>query len=258
MEVAGMKKLLDVYLVAERNLRKSLRTPQFIIVEIFVQPIIFVLLFAYVFGGAIHIPGVSYIDFLLPGILVQTATFSGLNTGIALAEDLRNGLMDRFWSLPMSRPAVIAGRVAADTVLSSLAVVVMIGVGTVIGFRFHAGPAEALAAIGIAILTGTAFGTLGALLAVIFRTPEGVQGIGFALIFPIVFASSVFVPVASMPVWLQAVASRTPITAAVDAVRALSLGLPLHSLPVAAVTWLLAVIVTASAISTFLYQRMGR
>ena len=253
-----MKRLLDVYLVAERNLRKAVRTPQFILVEIFFQPIIFVLLFAYVFGGAIHIPGVSYIDFLLPGILVQTATFSGLNTGLALAEDLRNGLVDRFWSLPMSRFAVIAGRIAADTALSSVAVLVMVGVGMLIGFRFHAGPAEALLAIAIAILTGMTFGTLGALLAVIFRTPEGVQGVGFALIFPIVFASSVFVPVASMPAWLQAVASRTPITAAVDAVRALSLGLPVHSLPLTAVTWLAGIIVVAGAVSGFLYQRMGR
>jgi len=253
-----MKRLLEVYLVAERNLRKSLRTPQFLVVEIFVQPIIFVLLFAFVFGGAIHITGVSYIDFLLPGILVQTATFSGLNTGIALSDDLRSGLMDRFWSLPMSRSAVIAGRVVADTMLSALAVVVMIGVGTVIGFRFHAGPAEAALAIVLAILTGMTFATLGALLAVVFRTPEGVQGVGFALIFPIVFASSVFVPVATMPVWLQAVASHTPITAAVDAVRALSLGLPLHTLPLTAVIWLVAVMAVASAASSIVYQRMGR
>lgn len=253
-----MKRLLEVYLVAERNLRKSLRTPQFLIVEIFFQPIIFVLLFAYVFGGAIHITGVSYIDFLLPGILVQTATFSGLNTGIALADDLRNGLMDRFWSLPMSRSAVIAGRVVADTALSSLAVVVMIGVGTLIGFRFHAGPAEAALAIVIAVLTGMTFATLGALLAVIFRTPEGVQGVGFALILPVVFASSVFVPVSTMPFWLQAVASHTPITAAVDAVRALSLGLALHALPLTAVAWLVGVMVAASTASTVIYQRMGR
>src|SRR5262249_21214533 len=113
-----MKTLLDVYLVAERNLRKACRTPQSIAVESLVQPVIFVLLFAFVFGGAIHIPGASYIDFLLPGILVQTAVFAGLNTGLALAEDLKNGLMDRFWSLPMSRFAVISGRIAAGTLLS--------------------------------------------------------------------------------------------------------------------------------------------
>ena len=259
MEVAiTMKRLLDVYLVAERNLRKSVRTPTFIVVEIFVQPIIFVLLFAYVFGGAIHIPGVSYIDFLLPGILVQTATFSGLNTGLALAEDVKNGLMDRFWSLPMSRFSVILGRIAADTLMSGLAVVVMVGVGTVIGFRFHGTVPEALAAIAIAILTGTAFGWVGALLAVLFRTPEGIQSVGFALIFPIVFLSSVFVPIATMPWWLQPVAHHTPITATVNAVRALSLGQPLNDMPATAVTSLLAVVAVSMAASALFYRRMGR
>ena len=252
-----MRKLLEVYLIAERNLRKVLRTPQFLIVEVFVQPIIFVLLFAYVFGGAIHVANGSYIDFLLPGILVQTATFSGLNTGLAVAEDLRNGLMDRFWSLPISRFTVVVGRIVADTLLSAAAVLVMIGVGTIIGFRFHAGVAEAAGAIGIAILAGTTFGFLGALLAVIFRTPETIQGVGFALIFPIVFASSVFVPVATMPTWLQAIASRTPITATVDAVRALSLGLPLQQLPQAAVAWLLAVTLVAGTAASVIYSRMG-
>jgi ABC transporter DrrB family efflux protein len=210
-----------------------------------------------VFGGAIHVANGSYIDFLLPGILVQTATFSGLNTGLAVAEDLRNGLMDRFWSLPMSRFAVVIGRIVADTLLSALAVVVMIGVGTVIGFRFHAGLVEALGAVGIAILAGATFGVVGALLAVIFRTPEGIQGVGFALIFPIVFASSVFVPVSTMPSWLQAIASHTPITATVDAVRALSLGLPLQQLPLTAVTWLLAMIVLVGGAAAVIYGRMG-
>jgi ABC transporter DrrB family efflux protein len=253
-----MKRLLDVYLVAERNLRKSLRTPQFIVVEILVQPVIFVLLFAYVFGGAIHIPGVSYIDFLLPGILVQTATFAGLNTGLALAEDLKNGLMDRFWSLPMSRFAVIAGRIAADTVLSSVAVLVMIGVGYVIGFRFHAGALEALGAIGLAILAGTTFGMVGALLAVLFRTPEGVQGVGFAIIFPVVFASSVFVPISTMPWWLQPISRHTPITATVNAVRALVLGQPLNDMPLTALASLLAVIVVAATATAIVYRRMAR
>ena len=184
------------------------------------QPIIFVLLFAYVFGGAIRVSSGSYIDFLLPGILVQTATFSGLNTGLAVAQDLRNGLMDRFWSLPMSRFAVVVGRIVVDTLLSAVGVLTMIGVGTVIGFRFHAGLLEALAAIGIAVLAGATFGTVGSLLAVILRTPEAIQGVGFAIIFPVVFASSVFVPVSTMPSWLQWFAARTPITATVDAVRA--------------------------------------
>jgi ABC transporter DrrB family efflux protein len=253
-----MKKLLDVYLVAERNLRKALRTPQFIVVEILVQPVIFVLLFAYVFGGAIHIPGASYVDFLLPGILVQTAVFAGLNTGLALAEDLKNGLMDRFWSLPMSRFAVVTGRIAADTVLSSVAVLVMIGVGYLIGFRFHAGVLEALTAIGLAILAGTTFGMVGALLAVVFRTPEGVQGVGFAIIFPVVFASSVFVPISTMPWWLQPISRHTPITATVNAVRALVLDQPLQDTPLVAVGSLVAVIVVAATATAFFYRRMTR
>ena len=253
-----MKRLLDVYLVADRNLRKSLRTPQFIVVEILVQPVIFVLLFAYVFGGAIHIPGVSYIDFLLPGILVQTATFAGMNTGLALAEDLRNGLMDRLWSLPMSRFAVITGRIAADTLLSAVAVLVMIGVGSLIGFRFHGAPLEAFAAIGIAVLAGTAFGWVGAVLAVVFRSPEGVQSVGFSVIFPVVFASSVFVPVSTLPWWLQPISQHTPITATVNAVRALTLGQPLQSMPVIAVGSLLAVTLVAATVASVFYRRMGR
>lgn len=199
----------------------------------------------------------TYIDFLLPGVLVQTATFSGLNTAIALAEDLRNGLMDRFWSLPMSRFAVVIGRIVADTVLSAAAVGVMVGVGSLIGFRFHGGTLEALAAIGIAILAGSAFAWVGALLAVAFRTPEAVQVIGFAAIFPLVFASSTFVPVTTMPWWLQVVAKHTPITATADAVRALSLGHPLHDLPLVAVVWLVAMILVAGAAGRVVYSRMS-
>jgi len=167
-----MTTLFDVYLMAGRNVRKALRTPQFILVEVLIQPVIFVLLFAFVFGGAIHVPGVSYIDFLLPGVLVQTATFGGLNTAIALTEDLRNGLMDRFWSLPMSRFSVVAGRIVADTLFSAAGVGVMVAVGMLIGFRFHGTVPQALAAIALAIATGFAFAWVAALLAVVFKLPK--------------------------------------------------------------------------------------
>jgi ABC-2 type transport system permease protein len=252
-----MSVLFDVYLLAERNLRKALRTPQFILIEVLIQPVIFVLLFAYVFGGAIHVPGVSYVDFLLPGVLVQTATFGGLNTAIAVAEDLRNGLMDRFWSLPMSRFSVISGRVVADTLFSAAGVVVMLVVGTLIGFRFHGGAAEAAGAIGLAVATGFAFAWIGALLAVIFRTPEAVQGIGFVAVFPLVFASSVFVPVTTMPSWLQVVATHSPVTAVANAVRALSLGTPLGGEPLAAALWLAAIAIVAGTVAGVFYRRMA-
>lgn len=253
-----MNALMDVYLLAGRNLRKSIHTPQFIVVEVLIQPVIFVMLFAFVFGGAIHIPGVSYIDFLLPGVLVQTATFAGLNTAIALTEDLRNGLMDRFWSLPMSRFAVVAGRIVADTIFSAAGVIVMIAVGYLIGFRFHGTALEATAAIGLAILTAFAFAWLAALLGIGFRTPEAVQGIGFVVLFPLVFASSTFVPVGTMPAWLRVVSRHSPITAVADAVRTLSLGHPIGDAGVAALVWLAAITVIAGMGSAVLYRRMAR
>lgn len=253
-----MDVLADVYLVAERNLRKSWRTPQFILVEVLIQPVIFVMLFAFVFGGAIHIPGVSYIDFLLPGVLVQTATFAGLNTAIALTEDLRNGLMDRFWSLPMSRFSVVAGRIVADTIFSATGVVVMISVGLLIGFRFHGSALEAAGAVTLAVLTGFAFAWLAGALAVAFRTPEAVQGIGFVVLFPLVFASSTFVPVATMPAWLQVISTHSPITALADAVRALALGRGVGESPVVALAWLAGISVGAGALAAVLYRRMAR
>jgi ABC-2 type transport system permease protein/oleandomycin transport system permease protein len=216
------------------------------------------MLFAFVFGGAIHIPGVSYIDFLLPGVLVQTATFGGLNTALALTEDLRNGLMDRFWSLPMSRFAVVVGRIVADTIFSALGVLVMVTVGYLIGFRFHGTTEEAAAAIGLAMLTAFAFAWLSAVLGIAFRTPEAVQGIGFVVLFPLVFASSTFVPVATMPSWLQVVSAHSPITAVADAVRTLSLGHPIGSSLLVATAWLIAIVVVAGAGSAVLYRRMAR
>ena len=254
----SLNPLVDVYLVVLRNLRKSWRTPQFILVEVLIQPVIFVMLFAFVFGGAIHIPGVSYIDFLLPGVLVQTATFAGLNTAIALTEDLRNGLMDRFWSLPMSRFAVVVGRILADTMFSAAGVVVMVIVGALIGFRFHGTPAEAAEAMVLAILTGFTFSWLAGALAVAFKTPEAVQGIGFVVLFPLVFASSTFVPVGTMPAWLQVFSKHSPITAVADAVRALSLGHVAGDSPVIAVAWLAAITVVAGAVAAVLYRRMAR
>lgn len=158
----------------------------------------------------------------------------------------------------MSRFAVILGQIAADTALSAVAGLVMIGVGLLIGFRFHGGIVESVAAIGIAILAGMTFGWVGAHLAVLFRTPEGVQSVGFAAIFPIVFARSVFVPVATMPWWLQPIARHTPITATVNAVRALSLGQPLGDMPLTAVASLLAVVVVAGSFAAVFYRRMAR
>ena len=248
----------DTYLITGRNLRHALRTPQFILVEVLIQPVIFVLLFAFVFGGAIHVPGMKYIDFLLPGILVQTAAFGSLNTAIALTEDLKNGLMDRFWWLPMARIAVILGRIATDAVLAAVGVVVMLVVGALIGFRFHGSVPAAVAAIGVVLLFGFAFTWLAALLGVAFRKPEMVQAAGFMAIFPLTFASSAFVPVSTMPGWLRAFAQHTPMTATVDAVRQLVGGQPVGNELGLALAWIAAIILVSGSAASLLYLRMSR
>jgi len=253
--VAGIR---DTYLIAERDLRHAFRTPQFILVEVLIQPITFVLLFAFVFGGAIRTPGMTYIDFLLPGILVQTAAFGALNTAIALTQDLQNGLMDRFWSLPMTRLAVVLGRIASDTLLAAVGVGVMLVVGFVIGFRFHASAGAALEALGLVLLFGFSFTWLAALLGVAFRKPEMVQATGFIAIFPLTFASSVFVPIATMPAWLQVVAKHTPMTPTVDVVRHLVIGQPIGNELTTALVWIAGLIVVAGTAANLLYRRMAR
>ena len=248
----------DTYLIAARNLRHVARTPQFLLVQVLIQPIIFVLLFALVFGGAIRTPGMTYIDFLLPGILVQTVAFGALNTAIALTQDLQNGLMDRFWSLPMTRLAVVLGRITADMLLAALGVVVMLMVGFLIGFRVHSSNAGALGALGVVLLFGFSLTWLAALLGVVFRKPEMVQATGFIAIFPLTFASSVFVPVATMPGWLQVVAKHTPMTPTVDAVRHLLAGQPVGNELGLALAWIAGLILVAGVATNVVYSRMAR
>jgi ABC-2 type transport system permease protein/oleandomycin transport system permease protein len=250
--------LRDTYLIATRDLRLAIRTPQFILVEVLIQPIIFVLLFAYVFGGAIHVTGMKYVDFLLPGILVQTAAFGSINTALALTEDLKNGLMDRFWSLPMARIAVVLGRIATDMILAAVGVTVMLIVGVLIGFRFHGSVAAAIGAIGVVLLFGFSFTWLAALLGVAFRKPEMVQATGFIAIFPLTFASSAFVPVATMPGWLQAFAQHTPMTATIDTVRHLVSGQSVGSELGLALAWIAVIIVLSGGAANWIYLRMAR
>ena len=183
-----------------------------------------VLLFAYVFGGAIKTPGGNYIDFLMPGILVQTVLFGSGQTGIGLAEDLSKGMIDRFRSLPMARSAVLVGRVLADTIRNTFVVLLMTGVGYAIGFRFHNGFASAVLALAIVVVFGSIFCLISAFIGLAVGNVETAQVAGFIWVFPLVFASSIFVPVSTMPDWLQAFAKVSPITVTVDAVRHLALG----------------------------------
>ena len=213
----------DIAAITRRNLLKYVRVPTLLVFST-IQPVMFVLLFAYVFGGAIKIPGVAYIDFLMPGIFVQTVVFGSTQTGVALAEDLSRGMIDRFRSLPMARSAVLAGRTLGDTARNLFVVLLMTGVGYAIGFRFHAGFLAAVAAILLAVLFGLAFSWISANIGLRIRDVEATQAASFVWVFPFVFASSAFVPLQTMPGWLQAFAKVNPISIAVEAIRSLTLG----------------------------------
>ena len=218
--------LRDGYVVSVRNMRHFLRQPQLLLFST-IQPIMFVLLFSYVFGGAISgsLPeGVSYKDFLLPGIFVQSTAFRATQTAIGLSEDMKRGVIDRFRSMPMARSAVLAGRTLADLVRTLFVIVLMTVVGYAIGFRFQEGPFEADASILVVAAFGFALSWIFVYVGLIAKGPEAAQSAGFVAIFPLVFASSIFVPVDTMPSWLQSIANVSPVTATADAARALAIG----------------------------------
>ncbi len=249
----------DMLVVTGRNLRHFVRQPQLLIFST-IQPIMFVLLFAYVFGGAIGraLPnGVSYIDFLLPGIFVQSVSFRATQTAVGLAEDLERGVVDRFRSMPMARSAVLAGRTLADLVRNVLIIGLMTVVGYIIGFRFGGGVVDALAAVAVVTAFGLALSWIFAFVALTVRGAEAAQSAGFVAIFPLVFASSVFVPVASMPDWLQAFAEISPVTLTADAARGFALGASTaDSLP-GALAWIGGILAVFIPLCVWRYRRMS-
>jgi ABC transporter DrrB family efflux protein len=215
----------DTLVVARRNLLRIVRTPQLLVFSS-IQPIMFVLLFRYVFGGSIQPPGYQgrYADYLLPGIMVQLTLFGGAATSVGLAEDFTKGIIDRFRSLPMSRSAVLAGRTIGDLARSLFVVLLMIGVGYLVGFRFNNGFFGAVAAIAMTLLFGFAFSWFFAYVGIAVRNTETAQVAGFLPIFPLVFAASTFTSIDTMPGPLRAFAKVNPVTNAVNAIRALSHG----------------------------------
>jgi ABC transporter DrrB family efflux protein len=249
-----MRRLVtDTMVVAERNLVRLPRAPD-LLLAFTVQPVMFVLLFAYVFGGAISTPGYDYVDFLIPGIIVQNIAFGGFVTALGLNEDLTKGLIDRFRSLPMARAAVLAGRTLADVVTNTLSLAVLLVTGLIIGFSFDAGPAEIVAGIGLLVLFGYAFSWVFALLGLLVSSPESANSLGFIAVFPLTFISSAFVPVESMPSALRWFAEITPFTVTVDAMRALWLGAP-DGNPLGAVAWSLAIIAVFAPLAVWRYRR---
>jgi ABC-2 type transport system permease protein/oleandomycin transport system permease protein len=251
-----MRRLLpDTLVMAERNLVRLPRQPD-LLIGFTIQPVMFVLLFVFVFGGAISTPGFDdYADFLMPGIIVQNIAFGGFVTALGLAEDMTKGLIDRFRSLPTARASVLAGRTVADVVTNSVSIVVLVATGLVVGFAFHASLAEIVAGVGLLLLFGFAFSWIFALIGMSVSSPEAANGIGFTLIFPITFISSAFVPVESMPAGVQDFAEVNPVTTVVDAMRALWLGQPAGDDVWGAVVWSLILIAIFAPLAVAKYRR---
>ena len=250
--------IVDAAVVTGRNLRHFIRQPQLLIFST-IQPVMFVLLFVYVFGGAVRgsLPGgVKYVDFLLPGIFVQSVAFRATQTAVGLAEDLERGVVDRFRSMPMARSAVLLGRTVADLVRNVLIIGLMIVVGYVVGFRFHGGLPGALAAIVVVTAFGFALSWIFAFVALAVRGAEAAQAAGFVVVFPLVFASSVFVPVGTMPDWLQTFAKASPITLTADAARSYALSGGPASLGSAA-AWIGGLLALFIPLCVWRYRRMS-
>jgi ABC transporter DrrB family efflux protein len=249
---------IDARVVSVRNLRHFVRQPDLLVFST-IQPIMFVLLFTYVFGGAIShsLPtGVSYIDYLLPGILVQSVTFRASQTAVGLSEDVKLGVIDRFRSMPMARSAVLVGRTAADFVRNVLIIVLMIIVGYIIGFRFQAGAAQAIACIALVSAFGLALSWIFAFIALTVRSAEAAQTAGFVVLFPIVFASSVFVPVSTLPSWLQTIAKVSPVTLTANAARSLALTPGTPTSLAGAIAWIAGLLAVFIPLSVWRYRRM--
>jgi len=214
----------------------------------------FLLLFVYVFGGAIVTPGYSYVDFLLPGIIVQNIAFGGFVTAVGLNEDLSKGLIDRFRSLPMARPAVLAGRTLADVATNSLSVAILLITGLIIGFRFDSSPQEILLGLVLLLLFGYAFSWVFAWLGLLVSSPESANSVGFIAVFPLTFISSAFVPVDSMPAGLQWFAEINPFTIVVDAMRALWVGAPAGNDVWGAFVWSFIIIAVFAPLAVARYR----
>jgi ABC-2 type transport system permease protein/oleandomycin transport system permease protein len=248
--------LSDTMLITWRNLIHYVRVPQLIAFAV-IQPIMFTLLFAFVFGGAIKTPNGNYIDYLIPGIIIQTVVFGSMGSGINIAEDMSKGIMDRFRSLPINRGTVLAARVVTDTLRNALSVLIMAGVGYAIGYRFHGMVADAVLALAICVLIGLAFSWIATCIGLLVKDTQTAEIAGFTWVFPVVFASSIFVPVASMPGWLQPIAAHNPITLASDAVRALSLSTPMGDAALQTTFWCVGIIAVFASLAVWRFMRLA-
>lgn len=238
-----------------RNVIRYRRTPQLLVFST-IQPVMFLLLFTYVFGGAIATGASSYINFLLPGILVQTVLFGAMQTGIGLVDDLSKGMIDRFRSLPMARSAVLAGRTITDMLRNLFVIFLMTFVGFLIGFRIDHGFFHFLGAVLLMTLFGFAFSWVSATIGLAVKTPETAQVAGFIWVFPLAFGSSIFVPVASMSKVIRVFAEHNPITYVANTTRALTLGTPIGNNLWFALIWIAAIMLVFVPLGIRSYRKI--
>ncbi|HEY8169580.1 MAG TPA: ABC transporter permease [Candidatus Limnocylindria bacterium] len=244
----------DSWEMIRRNLLHIRRTPE-LLLDVTLSPIMFVLLFSVVFGGAIETPGVDYTSYLMAGIFVQTIVFAGIYTSVLLANDLQKGMIDRFRSLPMAQSSVLTGRTLTDLLRALLAIGIMWIVGMLVGFRPTGGVVASAYAIGLMLLFGFALSWLGVAAGALVRTPEALQGVIFAIVFPLTFVSSAFVPTDTMPEWVQWFADRNPITLVTNAVRGLTLEGVGGPALLSAIAWSVGILVVSFPLGLWLYER---
>jgi ABC-2 type transport system permease protein/oleandomycin transport system permease protein len=244
----------DTLAIAWRGLLTYRRVPQLLVFST-IQPVVFVLLFTYVFGGAIHVPGVDYVDYLMPGIFVQTVVFGAIATAIGLATDVQTGLLERFRSLPMARSAVLTGRTLADLFRNVFVVILMTGVGFLVGFTVHTNAAKLVAAQLLVLLFGYSMSWIFATVGLVIGNPEAAQAASFPVMAPLVFASSAFVPVATMPGWLQPFAEHQPVSVTASAARALTLGTPAGSYILQSLAWVAGILLVFVPLAVRRYRR---
>jgi ABC transporter DrrB family efflux protein len=245
----------DTLTITRRNLLVWLRVPAYIVFTV-IQPVIFVLMFRYVFGGAIpvNVPG-GYVNFLMPGIIAQTAAFASFGTAIALAQELKKGVIDRLRSMPMARSAVLTGRLTADTIRMTVTLLIVLGVGYAVGFRFENGVVPAVSMMVLAIVFGVAICLISAFTGLAIGDEESVQAFGLIWLFPLTFLSSAFVPIDTMPGWLQAFANNQPVTYVVDTMRALALGGPVAANLWKSIAWLAGIFIVFVPLAIRAYRR---
>jgi ABC transporter DrrB family efflux protein len=246
----------DTLAITRRNLLVWIRVPAYIAFTV-IQPVMFVLLFRYVFGGAIPVPGIpgGYVNFLLPGIIAQTAAFATFGTAIALAQELQKGVIDRLRSMPMARSAVLTGRLVADTIRMVITILIIVGVGYAVGFRFENGFVPAVGMVLLATVFGVAISCVSAYTGLAIGDEESVQAFGLIWLFPLTFVSSAFVPIETMPGWLQAFANNQPVTYVVDCMRSLALGGPIWTPFWKSALWLIGAFVVFIPLAVRAYRR---